>query len=58
MGTILYLVPVPTAFYISKPCPPFNTTDCEETSTVTLMFFWGVFAKNSLIKNIFKENKV
>ena len=48
----------PLCFYISKPCPPFNTADCEETSMVTLMFFFSVFAKNSLMKNIFKENKV
>ena len=27
-------------FYISKPCPPFNMADCEETSMVTLMFFF------------------
>ena len=41
---------------ISKPCPPF-TAVCEETSTVTRDFFSQVFAKKSLIKNIFEEEK-
>ena len=41
---------------ISKPCPPF-TAVCEETITVTPDFFSQVFAKNSLIKNIFEEEK-
>ena len=41
---------------ISKPCPPF-TAVCEETSTVTRDFFPQVFAKKSLIKNIFEEEK-
>ena len=40
---------------ISKPCPSF-TAVCEETSTVTPIFF-QLFAKNSLIKNIFEEEK-
>ena len=63
MGFILYLVSVPAAqikFSIltafSKPCPPF-TAVCEETSTVTPDFFFQVIAKNSLIKNIFEEEK-
>ena len=41
---------------ISKTCPPF-TAVCEETSTVTPDFFSQVFVKNSLIKNIFEEEK-
>ena len=40
---------------ISKPCPSF-TAVCEETNTVTSNFF-QVLAKNSLIKNIFEEEK-
>ena len=42
-----------TAF--SKPCTLF-TAVCEETSTVTPDFF-QVIAKNSLIKDIFEEEK-
>ena len=61
MGFILYLVPVSAAELsiltaISKPCPPF-TAVCEKTSTVTLDFFSQAFAKNSLINNIFEEEK-
>ena len=41
---------------ISNPCPPF-TAVCEETSMVTPRFFSHAFAKNSLIKNIFEEEK-
>ena len=41
---------------ISKPCPSF-TAVCEETSTVIPFFFFQLFAKNSLIKNIFQEEK-
>ena len=45
-------LPILTA--ISKLCPPF-TAVCEKTSAVTPDFFSLVFAKNSLIKNIFQE---
>ena len=41
---------------ISKLCPLFRAV-CEETSAVTPSFFSHVFAKNSLIKNIFEEEK-
>ena len=41
---------------ISKSCPPL-TVACEETSTVTSDSFFQVIAKNSLIKNIFEEEK-
>ena len=41
---------------ISKPCPTFTAVG-EETSTVTPDFFSQVFAKNSLINNIFEEEK-
>ena len=50
-------------FCISPQSPPsklsIQTTfhRCEETSTVTPDFFSQVFAKNSLIKNIFEEEK-
>ena len=40
---------------ISKPCPSFTAVG-EETNTVTSNFF-QVLAKNSLIKNIFEEEK-
>ena len=42
---------------ISKPCPPSFTAVGEETSTVTPNFFSQVFATNSLINNIFEEQK-
>ena len=71
MGAILYIVSVHAAQILHpdcdlKPCPPF-TAVCEETSTVTLVLFFlfvffvclffQVFAKDSLIKNIFEEEK-
>ena len=54
---ILNLVPVPAAQIVHPgQCPPF-TAVCEETSTVTPDFVFKVIAKNSLIKNIFVEEK-
>ena len=41
---------------ISKPCPPL-TAVCEETNTETPNFFFQVITENSLIKNIFEEEK-
>ena len=61
MGSILYLAPVPTAQIIHPDC------DLKTISTFHSSlwgnkhgdprFFFQVFAKNRLIKNIFEEEK-
>ena len=62
MSAILCLVSVPTA-PILQPGSDLRIYDliftavCEETSPVTPDFFLQVFAKNSLINNIFEEEK-